>query len=86
MLLMHLLLKKAEKSSILLKNDQDIQISTFNHHNRLHYRRKLCALCLSSLSKITADFEPRYLGEKRDRAFLKIQLKSLWNYTSGDAQ
>ena len=29
----------------------------------VHYRRKLCARCLSSLLKITADFEPRYLGE-----------------------
>ena len=33
--------------------------------NFIHYRRKLCARCLSSLLKITADFEPRYLGEKK---------------------
>ena len=31
----------------------------------IHYRRKLCARCLSSLLKITPDFEPRYLGEKK---------------------
>ena len=31
----------------------------------VHYRRKLCARCLWSLLKITADFEPRYLGEKK---------------------
>ena len=50
----------------------------------LHYRRKLCARCLWAVLKITADFEPRYLSEKRDRAFLKIQLESLWNFTSSE--
>ena len=52
----------------------------------VHYRWKLCAWCLWALLKITADFESRYLGEKKDRAFLKLQLKSLWNSTSSIAQ
>ena len=32
----------------------------------IHYRRKLCARCSWSLLKITADFDPRYLGEKKE--------------------
>ena len=59
-------------------------LKSLNFDKLIHYRRKLCARCLGALFKTTADFDISV--KKRDKAFLKIHLESLWNSTSSDAQ
>ena len=64
------------KACILLI-DKNILQKPVNMLLILHYRRKLRARYLSSLLKITADLNHDISVKKRDRVFLKMQLKCL---------